>query len=201
MEWVQPEVHQVLDTLWYQESVLTQWGIVIGASLVGAIFDLGSGRIPNWLTLPVWSGGVAWASWIGALPGFADALAGSLLLALPYVLLYAFVGGGAGDAKLMGSIGAWLGVINSLVTLLAVSLAGLVLGLGFALAKRRLRVALANVGRLCYMMTLFIATGGRSSEARCLLVHPGEMQTIPYGVGIFVGTCVAALGVLAWRMR
>ena len=144
-------------------------------------------------------GGIVWAGWMGAFPGLADAAAGCVLLSLPYVVLFVFGGGGAGDAKLMGSIGAWLGVVNASVTLVAVTLSGLVLALGFALAKRRLRSALANVVRMCSIVILFIFSRGRSGEAQSLLVKTGDMQTVPYGVGIFVGTCVAAVGVFAWR--
>ena len=186
-------------TLWDQGLVVAQWGVVIFASLIGAICDLRSSRIPNLLTVPVLVGGIVWAGWVGALPGLADATAGCVLLSLPYVLLFVFGGGGAGDAKLMGSIGAWLGVVNASVTLVAVTMSGLVLAVGFALAKGRFRRALANLVRMCSIVTLYVFSRGRSGEAQSLLVKTGEMQTIPYGVGIFVGTCVAAVGVFAWR--
>jgi prepilin signal peptidase PulO-like enzyme (type II secretory pathway) len=48
-----------------------------------------------------------------------------------------FPGVGFGDVKLLAMIGAVQGVVGVLETLIAASLAGLALGLGFALATRR----------------------------------------------------------------
>jgi leader peptidase (prepilin peptidase) / N-methyltransferase len=48
-----------------------------------------------------------------------------------------FPGLGFGDVKLLAMIGAWLGVLGVVQTILAGALAGLALGLGFALARGR----------------------------------------------------------------
>jgi len=186
-------------TLWDHAAFPVQWSVVFGASLIGAVTDLGSGRIPNWLTFPILIGGLVWAGCLGGLAGLGDALAGCLLLATPYVLLFVFGGGGAGDAKLMGAMGAWLGVVNGAVALVAVTASGLILAVGFALAKRRLRPALANLSRMAATALVFVCARGRSAEYSSLLASTGEMQTIPYGVGIFVGVCLAAGGTFAWR--
>jgi prepilin signal peptidase PulO-like enzyme (type II secretory pathway) len=90
------------------EEALFQWGVVFGTSLAAAIFDLRSKRIPNALTIPLLVAGLVWATWIGGLSGLGNAAAACFLLALPYVFLFLFAKGGAGDAKLMGAIGAWL---------------------------------------------------------------------------------------------
>ena len=50
-------------------------------------------------------------------------------------MLFVFAGGGAGDAKMMGALGAWLGLANGVVALVAVALSGAVIGLGYALIK------------------------------------------------------------------
>ena len=73
-----------------------------------------------------------------------DALAACVMLALPYVVLFVFAGGGAGDAKLMGAIGTWLGLVNGVVALAAVAASGILLAVAFALARRRLLVVLMN---------------------------------------------------------
>jgi leader peptidase (prepilin peptidase)/N-methyltransferase len=48
-----------------------------------------------------------------------------------------FPGLGFGDVKLLAMIGAWLGVVGVVQTILAAALAGLVLGLGWMAARRR----------------------------------------------------------------
>lgn len=76
-----------------------QWGAAIGASLAAALLDLKTQRIPNWLTLPLAAVGLAVAGWAGGLPGAGHAMAASLLVALPYMVLFFLGQGGAGDAK------------------------------------------------------------------------------------------------------
>jgi leader peptidase (prepilin peptidase) / N-methyltransferase len=48
-----------------------------------------------------------------------------------------FPGLGFGDVKLLAMIGAWVGVVGVVQTILAAALAGLVLGLGWLVARRR----------------------------------------------------------------
>ena len=188
----------MLTTLWHHDLGEVQWTIAIGAALAGAIWDLSTRRIPNLLTGPVLLAGLAWASWIGGLAGLADATVGCLLLALPYVLLFVFAGGGAGDAKLMGAIGAWLGVLNGVVALVSVAVCGAVLAVAFALAKKKLRHVLANLARMASIVVLTVVARGRLGDPSPLLAQTEDMQTMPYGVGIFAGVCVAAGGVYAW---
>ena len=175
-----------------------QWGVVIGVSLVGALCDLGVRRIPNLLTLPALLAGLGWATWVGGAMGLIDATVGCLALALPFVLLFVFAGGGAGDAKLMGAIGAWLGLLNGVIALLAVVFSGLVLAIAFALAKRQLRTALVNLARMASIAIVAVSTRSRLGGAGILAAGSRDMQTIPYGVGIFAGVCLAAGGVFAW---
>ena len=54
-------------TLWNTDMPLIQWGVVIGASLVAATFDVAARRIPNRLTGPMLLTGLAWAIYSGGL--------------------------------------------------------------------------------------------------------------------------------------
>ena len=85
--------------LWLQRAL-------IGASLAAAIMDVREGRIPNRLTLPLWLLGLAKATCLGGAGGVVAALGVSVLVALPYIVLFFLGKGGAGDAKLMAAIGA-----------------------------------------------------------------------------------------------
>ena len=187
--------------LWDHDMPLLQWGAVTGISLTGAVFDLTSRRIPNGLTLPAWLAGMIWAAATAGSPGLADAVCASLLLALPFVLLFAFAGGGAGDAKLMAALGAWLGLANGAITLLAVVAAGALCGLGLALAKQRFLAVMARLALMLLGVLLLAGSRGRRlAQVRLALQEQPEMMTMPYGVAILIGVCVAGAGILLWRL-
>ena len=82
-------------------SELIQWSTVIGASLIALVIDVKSRRIPNLLCGSLLLLGLIWSVWQGGFAGLAEALAAMALLALPFISLFLFAGGGAGDAKLM----------------------------------------------------------------------------------------------------
>jgi len=185
-------------TLWENGSPVVQWTVVIAAASIAAATDLSRRRIPNWLTIPLFLGGVIWATSIAGLAGLADSLVACVVLMVPYVLLYAFARGGAGDAKLMGAIGAWLGLINGLAALTAVAIMGIIGAIIYSIMKGRGRELADNLsvfgqGTAVAVMTrtgMKPAFNGMSSRTSL---------TMPYGVAIFAGVCVAGMGVYLWR--
>lgn len=187
-----------MNALWDHDLAACQWGAAIGASLAAAACDVASRKIPNLLTGPLFLVGLVWALCAGGLAGIADGLAASILLAAPFVFLFAFAGGGAGDAKLMGALGMWLGVHNGVAVLLAVVLSGLVLAVAFALAKSWLRPALANVASILRAFVYTAFGKGKLADARGLIPDVKDMHTIPYGVAIFAGVCLAGGGLYLW---
>ena len=186
-------------TLWNHGAQPLQWGVVVGLSLLAALTDLRSRRVPNALTAPMLLAGLARAWWLGGAGGLADAAAGCALMAAPYVLLFIFAGGGAGDAKLMGALGAWLGLINGAVALAAVALCGMVLAVAFALARRRMGAALANIGSALRGAYLAFWSPKGMETAALLMPASQSMQKIPYAVAIFGGILMAGGGLLLWR--
>ena len=123
---------------------VAQWGVVLGASLAAAIWDLRSRRIPNALTLPLVVTGLLYGLLAGGLSGLGQAAAACVVVALPYILLFVFAGGGAGDAKMMGALGAWLGLAAGAVVLGTVAATGVVLGLLNLATKRQLAAGLCR---------------------------------------------------------
>ncbi|MBI4602465.1 MAG: prepilin peptidase [Planctomycetes bacterium] len=186
-----------LDALWRHEMAAIQWGAVIAASLAAAVLDLRTRRIPNALTGPLFLGGLVWGCAFRGLPGLADGLAAAVVLALPFVLLFLLAGGGAGDAKLMGAVGAWLGVRNGVLVLAAVALSGVALAVGMSLARGRLRAALENIASI--LRTVSWAALGRWRDASTVLPAAKDMQAVPYAVAILAGVCIAAGGIHLWR--
>lgn len=185
--------------LWHHDMLPVQWGAVIGASLAGAVCDVRKQRIPNRLTLPVFLSGLAWAIWVGGLRGWVDAVCGCLILATPFVILFAFAGGGAGDAKMMGALGSWLGVINGVVALVSVVVAGALCGLGYALVKKQFRAMLNRLWQILFRLVLMLSPHGRSARAYAVFPEDKDSLAMPYGIPIFSGVCAAALGVFLWR--
>lgn len=179
----------------FHHASVTQWGVAIGASMVAAVYDVRTQRIPNRLTFSVLGVALIWAAWVGGLSGLIESILACLILAIPFVLLFVFAGGGAGDAKLMGALGACLGVVDGLVTLVAVVFVGALWGLGLALAKRQFRGVVSRVFVMSRILMVLILTRNRPTEASSYFPKEEKMMVMPYALPILVGLCVAALGV------
>lgn len=181
-------------------TTLVQWGTVIGASLAGAVCDTRTHRIPNWLTLPVVAAGLTWSFWLGGVTGLVNAIGGCVLMALPFVFLFIFADGGAGDAKLMGALGAWLGVVEGLVALVAVVVVGAVLAFGYSILKKEFRPVISRIRQTFSNLMRPMAPRETLMVARLTLSGREDMLEMPYGASIFLGVCFAALSMVLWNI-
>ena len=188
----------LLSSITDERLAVFQWGIVIGASLVAAGCDLRTRRIPNVLTFPLLLVGLIWAIWHGGLLSLAEAAGACILLALPYVFLFVFAHGGAGDAKLMGAIGAWLGLTQGAIVLCCVAMAGIVLAIAKAIAQRQAKIVLTSVFVSAYTFMLSLTGTMRFTSNLADSGQSGQSDglDVPYGVAIFAG--VSAGGVIIW---
>jgi Flp pilus assembly protein protease CpaA len=168
---------------------LFHWGVVIGASLAAAVCDLHKRRIPNILTVPVFVAGIVWAAWTAGLRGAAESVLACVILAAPYLVLFLFFGGGAGDAKLMGAIGGWLGIVNGLAVLFCVALTGAAIGTAMVLMSKTALSPKALSGTTP-------RASSETAQATFKTAARAASRKMPYGVAIFVGVCLAALGAL-----
>ena len=141
-----------------------------------------------------------YATVAGGWLGLADGLTACILLALPYVYLFLFAGGGAGDAKLMAALGGWLGVVNGLIALASVALTGVVMAIVWAITRRSVPAVLSNVKLIVSGTLAGWYRGGALGDSDGEVARPGGLHTMPYGVAIFIGVCTAAAGVLVWRL-
>jgi prepilin peptidase CpaA len=185
--------------LWNVPAPACQWSVAIAASLIAGAWDARTHRIPNWLTGAVFLSGLAAAVIQGGAAGMGDGLAGCALAALPFVLLFLFAGGGAADAKLMGALGMWLGARNGVALLLSVTLAGAVLGICYSLMRGSIRRVTANLLMMAGASFALVTGQARPREVSGSLPSQVAMQPMPYGLSIFVGTCLAGRAVWMWK--
>jgi prepilin peptidase CpaA len=174
------------------------WIAVIAASTTAAIWDGRCRRIPNLLTIPLLLTGIIYSGLVWGGTGIQNSMWGCVVLAFPYICLFVIGGGGAGDAKLMGGIGAWLGLAHALPVLAAVAISGGVLAIGYALLQRRLRATAGNLKRMATGAGM-MAIGAPISDAQGMLPTQTQMLKMPYGIPIFVGTLSAAGWGLLWH--
>ena len=148
---------------------------------VAAVTDLSSRRIPNWLTLPALPIGLAaqsiygdgfWQGLLGALGGFA----------VPF-LLFAVGAGGAGDAKLLAVVGAFVGIRNLIPVFVLISVIGGVAALCVALRAG----ALSRVVKNSAMIVVSLGRGRWDEfRARSDMRKP-EALRLAYGAVIALG--------------
>jgi prepilin peptidase CpaA len=184
--------------LWEHNHQPVQWVVVMLASAAAAVTDARSRRIPNALTAPLLLAGLLWSYSVAGGAGLADSASACLLLAAPYVALFIFAGGGAGDAKLMGAIGSWLGLVNGLIVLTCVSVAAIAMAIALTVARKQARSAGAKLVTLFWEGLFFLLTAGKTRFGADALPDGGSHK-MPYGVAICAGVVVAAGGAMLWR--
>ena len=137
-------------------------------SLVGGIYDLKYRRIPNWLTLGtflillLFNISLLKSDLVlNCLLGF---FVGILILIVPYLM----GGMGAGDVKLLGTLGSIVGFKDIFLIFIYSSICGLFLGLIWIVCRP---------GHLKFLIT----TGQ-------ILPTVDKKEKVPYGIAILLGT-------------
>ena len=177
-------------------------GLLICLLVIAARSDIKTRRIPNWLVLSgilvgllansLLPGGSGFNNtfvpgglgWLAALQGMGLGIA----VLLPLYLLRAM---GAGDVKLMGMVGAFLGPVHVQGAILFTLLAGGLIALMLALRSGMLKRLLQNI-KYILMSGMVKMSVGQSPVMDDLPLSVGKL---PYGVAIAIGT----LGWLVWQ--
>lgn len=108
--------------------------IILAAAVV---FDIRTHKIPNLLVYPSMLAAISYYTFIYGLKGFAFS-AGGLFTGIALLLLPYLMGGmGAGDAKLMGAVGACLGVQKTITVFLFIAVMGCLYALIALIVYRR----------------------------------------------------------------
>jgi|SRR5690242_20573701 len=167
----------------------TIWLFTFALTLVAACTDLRDRKIPNWLTVPGIFAGIALNSYLRGWHGTRTSIEGAglaLLVMLPLVLLRAL---GAGDWKLMGAVGAFLGpILFPFVLVGSIFVAG-AMAVVQMIRRRRVIETFCN---LAVLVQGFFSFG--------LRVHPDislenpALMKLPFGVAVAGGTliCICA---------
>ena len=164
----------------FENELLIIFIVLVTATAAG--FDIVKHKIPNMLNFPAMLGAVVYFTALHGWDGFVFSACGMLtgiaLLLLPYLM----GGMGAGDAKLMGAVGACLGTEHAIKAFIYVAAMGCVYALIVMIAQRSRMKG--------YFKQLWL-----TAQAVMLTRHyvpvessDGERPKVYYGVAIAAGT-------------
>ncbi|MFM8872701.1 MAG: prepilin peptidase [Phycisphaerales bacterium] len=177
------------------------WLLLAAAGLVASVTDMRRMVIPNWLTLPLILGGLAYGGATGGWSGLGAAAVGVAVGGAIFVFNYVTFGGGAGDAKLMMGLGGWLGWEATMTLILCVTVVGLLSAI-YATARRG---GIKDVPYVLFIGGWTAMRGYRKAISGRLVSDLPEgakavpdqqggdrpLHWYPYAPSIFVGTLVA----------
>jgi prepilin peptidase CpaA len=169
-------------------------GLAVALALMAGWTDWRSRRIPNWLTVPGFFVGIAANVLTNGFAGLKTSLLGAgfgLAVLLPFVFLRSL---GAGDWKLAGALGAFVGweVLANLL-MGSVLVAG-VMALVLVIYKQRFKQTMHNIGSLLGSMFMLRRPGAEVS-----LDNPQSLK-VPYGVALALTTLLFGAGEI-WGAR
>jgi prepilin peptidase CpaA len=159
--------------------------IAIGVALAAAAWDVATRRIPNELTFGAALGGFIAHAYFGGWNGAGMAAAGWAAGVALFIPIFVLGGMGAGDVKLLGAVGAWLGPVAVVWVALYSGIAGGLLGLLVAALSGYLVQAFTNVWSL---LMYWRVVGLRPAPELTLSTHQGPR--LAYAVPIFAGLMV-----------
>jgi prepilin peptidase CpaA len=177
--------------------------LVTAFTLTAAVWDFRTKRIPNWLTVPAFAAAIVYHVVVGGINGGWSGLGSGLLTALGgfavgfgiLLVLWLIGGGGAGDVKLMGALGAWLGAKETFVVFFVSTIFVLLLSIGF-LTYQMLIKGMWGVKRRYLSNDAGKKTAGISAE-EAEMRRKVRRRLLPYGVPVALATWV----VMAWSFR
>jgi len=161
------------------------WTFTLALTLSAALLDWRSRRIPNWLTVPGLLSGIILHAVLDGWHGVRFSLEGAglaLILLLPLVLLRAL---GAGDWKLRGAVGAFLGPILFLYVLVGSIFASGIMAVIQMYRVGRVMETLRNMWTLVKGFFSF----GLKKHPQISLDNP-RLLKLPFGVAVAVATIV-----------
>ena len=159
--------------------------------VAAAVIDGWKLKVPNWITFPLvisgWVYGAACFGW----PGLGASLLGTAVglgLLLP---AYAIGGMGAGDVKLLGGVGAWVGATATFYAFCVSALAGGLIALAMVAYRRRWQ---HHQVQFMSILTEILTVRDPNALAAIAAERKSSMLLLPYGIPIALGT----IGYFVW---
>ncbi|MCZ2153784.1 MAG: prepilin peptidase [Bryobacterales bacterium] len=146
--------------------------------LIGAITDLRTRRIPNWLTLGSLPIGLIASGVLGGWKGLFFSIAGMLLALVIYFVMYLLRAMGAGDAKIMAAIGAFIGPLMWFHLFLFASILGGVAAVVFTLARGQFKSMLSKSMEILRSLAYLRAPYAANPD---LDIRSAKSLSIPHG--------------------
>lgn len=156
---------------------------VLAVAFLACVCDIRTRRIPNRLTYGAAALGLLVNLALGGLSALAWSAAGwgtAVILFLPF---FALRGMGAGDVKLLGAIGAWLGPLHALYLAFFTAIAGGILAVFVVLIRGYVRQAARN---LWLLLTHWRIAGIRPLPE--VTLESGTGPRLAYAIPIALGT-------------
>lgn len=157
--------------------------VAVAIATTAGAWDLRTRRIPNALTFSAAAAGLLYHVVTGGMESGLASIGGFFVGALPLFLQFALGGMGAGDVKLMGALGAWLGPLPAFWLVLYSGIAGGAMALVIAIAHGYLKQAAHNLLSLFFYWQV---EGLKPMPA--LTLAEGNAPRLAYAVPILAGT-------------
>jgi prepilin peptidase CpaA len=166
----------------------TELQIVLISTLLTATFtDLAGSKIPNWLTFPGMTAGLVAHTLGNGLAGFLHSLRGLGVGFGLFFILYLLGSMGAGDVKLLGTVGSLIGPSGVLSASIVIGIVGGLCAIGMILQQWGWQ---GTVAWIRSWATYIILTGQPPVRA----VVRGQRLSLRYGPVIAVGTMLSQFG-------
>ena len=161
--------------------------LALGCALTGAITDVQTHRIPNWLTGPAMLAGLGLHLLAGGWREGGSSLLSLLLCGALFLLFHLAGGMGAGDVKLIAAEACLLNLQNAGPLLLHTVLCGGVMGLALAIRRGQMRRTFTNV----LALTFHHSRNGLQPHPELNVLNTKTLR-LPYAVAIASG-CVLTI--------
>jgi prepilin peptidase CpaA len=165
--------------------IALQWFGAFALAGAACWYDVRTRRIPNRLTFPAAAVGLFAATFAHGGHGTVSSAAGLLVGLALFLPLFVLRGLGAGDVKLMGALGAWLGTSVIVGVAFYTTLAGGVLALGLIARHGYAGQAARN---LWLLLTHWRVFGIKPLDSLTLETSAGPK--LPYALPISVGVAL-----------